>query len=908
MASDKQVNNQRNLNSETEKTLSLEEELLRVLQKRRGVESNSLSDNQDINNVLQDQIKQLKFQNNEKNAIRKLSNSVLDIASKTYAVTKDQLGLETTEKSLKADQAKLDKNIILLKQQQKKLLTDTAGLSDKEKQRNIDIANSLGEQIKEAGKLKQEISKVEGTSKAISENFGVKSFSKVADVIKDIPGIGKLAGPLESAAEGARNMASNIQDAAMSGGKGLTKEKIKQLGLEKDLGKLSGSAAAQKIKGFSAGKKAQLAAKAGFKALGPIISKAFGPAAIILELVKAFKLIDGESGKVAKQLGVSAAEGRSLVRSANATANGFEDILVSGKDIVAAQLTLNKQFGTAVQFSGQFAAEFAQISERTGLSAEAMGFLAENALIVGGSIKDQLTDITATTMELNAQSGISLSTKEIQEGVAKASAAQVLSAGRNTKELANQVYQAKLLGVEQSKVESIADSLLNFEDSIAKELEAELLLGKDLNLEKARQAALDNDIATLASEIKDQVGSAAEFGEMNRIEQEAIAAAVGMTKDELASALVEQEKLVAVQQAGFASVSKAQEAYNKALKEGNLTQELRNKLTDAGVLAQFESATAQEKLTAVTEKLQGLFVSLVEPLMPIFDVLMQIVESAINPLMKALGPILQLLGDLLGGILKPIADILAGIIEPVFQALAEPINMLNDAFGLVKDAISEIFPETEGMGNMFKEIGGIVGKAIAIPFKVVGGLVSGVVERVKGMIDIFKGVGKIISGDFLGGFEMIGAGVLRIMTAPAQAIVDIFRGVINGLIDMANAVIEYIPGVSAFEQVGEFNIADTILGVEPETEGSNTNTETPPSVGLATGGIVTAPTTALIGEGGEPEAVVPLSKASSMGFGGSERTIQLLERLVTAVERGGVVELDGNKVGTALGLVSYKTQ
>ena len=45
-----------------------------------------------------------------------------------------------------------------------------------------------------------------------------------------------------------------------------------------------------------------------------------------------------------------------------------------------------------------------------------------------------------------------------------------------------------------------------------------------------------------------------------------------------------------------------------------------------------------------------------------------------------------------------------------------------------------------------------------------------------------------------------------------------------------------------------------------------------------------------------------------MGFGGSERTIQLLERLVTAVERGGVVELDGNKVGTALGLVSYKTQ
>ena len=63
MASDKQVDNQRNLNSETEKTLSLEEELLQVLQKRRGIEAGSLSNQQDLSNVLQDQAKQLKFQN-----------------------------------------------------------------------------------------------------------------------------------------------------------------------------------------------------------------------------------------------------------------------------------------------------------------------------------------------------------------------------------------------------------------------------------------------------------------------------------------------------------------------------------------------------------------------------------------------------------------------------------------------------------------------------------------------------------------------------------------------------------------------------------------------------------------------------------------------------------------------------
>ena len=43
--------------------------------------------------------------------------------------------------------------------------------------------------------------------------------------------------------------------------------------------------------------------------------------------------------------------------------------------------------------------------------------------------------------------------------------------------------------------------------------------------------------------------------------------------------------------------------------------------------------------------------------------------------------------------------------------------------------------------------------------------------------------------------------------------------------------------------------------------------EPPKLTALAVGGIATGPTTALIGEGGEPEMVLPLSKARDMGFG-----------------------------------------
>jgi hypothetical protein len=58
--------------------------------------------------------------------------------------------------------------------------------------------------------------------------------------------------------------------------------------------------------------------------------------------------------------------------------------------------------------------------------------------------------------------------------------------------------------MELSQVDAIAGSLLDFESSIENELSAELLLNKDLNLEKARQAALNNDLATVAKEISNK--------------------------------------------------------------------------------------------------------------------------------------------------------------------------------------------------------------------------------------------------------------------------------------------------------------------------------------------------------------------------------------------------------------------
>jgi hypothetical protein len=74
------------------------------------------------------------------------------------------------------------------------------------------------------------------------------------------------------------------------------------------------------------------------------------------------------------------------------------------------------------------------------------------------------------------------------------------------------------------------------------------------------------------------------------------------------------------------------------------------------------------------------------------------------------------------------------------------------------------------------------------------------------------------------------------------------------------------------------------------------SSEVAPPKKMATGGIVTSPTRAIVGEAGT-EAVIPLDKFYAK-----------LDELIATVKQGGNVYLDGNKVGTALAVASHKTQ
>ena len=240
MAKKEDVQNQKELNQELRNEISLEEQILSLLADRRGIDSDILSDQQNLNNVLIDQVKNMNFEVVQRKQIRDLSASVTKIANEAYSIGKDQLGLTETNVSIAKQQEALTKNIFLLEQQRKQLITSINDGTATDAELNKNIADSIAMQVKEAKNLKNQLAEVAKNSEEISDNFGVASFGGLSEVLDKL-GMGKIGKQLgvEQAAESARGMAQNIQEAANSGGKGLTKERIKQLGLEKKLGNLS---------------------------------------------------------------------------------------------------------------------------------------------------------------------------------------------------------------------------------------------------------------------------------------------------------------------------------------------------------------------------------------------------------------------------------------------------------------------------------------------------------------------------------------------------------------------------------------------------------------------------------------------------------------------------------------------
>ena len=227
-----------------------------------------------------------------------------------------------------------------------------------------------------------------------------------------------------------------------------------------------------------------------------------------------------------------------------------EGNLLLQKEIVDANIQINNLLGTSVDLSktrnqegAAFVTQFANATKFLALSDEEQKGLLDTTAATGKEIDDINTTVLGTTKLRKLESGVLINERKILKDVLTLNNANKLTIKGGAEGLASAAFAAAKLGSNLKTVEKISESLLQFEDSITNEIQAELLLGKEFNFEIARSAALFGDLETVASEVNKQIGSAAKFSEMNVIQQSALAKTFGLQRDELADILVQQENL-----------------------------------------------------------------------------------------------------------------------------------------------------------------------------------------------------------------------------------------------------------------------------------------------------------------------------------------------------------------------------
>jgi hypothetical protein len=197
---------------------------------------------------------------------------------------------------------------------------------------------------------------------------------------------------------------------------------------------------------------------------------------------------------------------------------------------------LTEELGINVNnaFNPDTIAAAAEIQNTLGLSAQEAGKLALITQTTGGNFDNIKESIVDSVSAFNKVNKTAISQGVVLKDVSNASEDILATFNGQTEALTEAAAAARRLGLDLGRVDQIAGSLLDFESSIDNELQAQLLTGKELNLTRARELALVNDLAGLGKELFDNSASLTEFSSMNRIAQEAQAKALGISRQELA--------------------------------------------------------------------------------------------------------------------------------------------------------------------------------------------------------------------------------------------------------------------------------------------------------------------------------------------------------------------------------------
>jgi len=595
---------------------------------------------------------------------------------------------KTNTKSLKSLQFKADLEFKRLRQQKEFLekQIENKKLSDREKERAEELLQFA---IDSEKSLKDKIGYQDDFNSAIEETIKrQKRINKATGLTGKI--LGGFGNILQKAGFG--DMAEDIQ---------LAKDKMSALAVEltNNGEKSAGFVGQFKIMGEGLGSL--------FKSIGSSLSD---PLVVLGLLVKAAKSLyesltfaKNESLAVAKATSGMLSKGfmQNLTNASNGMTLMFEDSLKATDELRKNLGFIPSQIGRSAKEGKALVNEIHTLTEAFGLSGQEASNVYSILQSSDIPVKNIYKELDKAAVEFERSSGYAVDTQAAMKVLSSSSAIVRNNMRGNAQELIKSANNAALMRMSLDDIRNAAESTLDFQGSIRKEMEAEMFLQKDLNLDAYRFAAATGDTAGQTKELQRLIRQNYKGLKNNTFAQQSFADALGISREQLAESIdsIElQNKLGAV-------TNDQVKYYNQLLKKGYSEEEAKaqiQKMGAEGVRKAFEEQQNQaNRIARIQERFKQAIAGIAESLEPIIG---KISDFFSSPAGKTFAKIAGLVA---GGALvitagKSLVNLFTGGLFKRGNNPTKPLfaHVVNQGTGTTTD-VGKIFFK----GNLFKYLG-----------------------------------------------------------------------------------------------------------------------------------------------------------------------------------------------------------
>lgn len=646
---------------------------------------------------------------------------------------------------------------------------------------------------------------------------------------------------------------------------------------------------------------------------------------IIYKIWKWFVGMEDAAVKTAKAMDISKKDAFELQGTAHGISKDLGIVGVNISEISETMIDMKKTSGYNLgimakqnEAAKSLLKSTALLTSQTGLTTENSYKLFQYSTLTNTNLDNIVNSTYAMADEL-------VSSADMLEAIAGTSKSVLINFAKSPEKLIAATKKAKILGWTLNDVSRAGESLLNIESSLAAEMEASILTGRNINMNRARELALMGKEDQLQTELVKQMGNAESYFKMIPLQRQKMAQAVGISVEQMDELMVRQQEL---EKLGYSQI-KLNEVmgYQGSQREVEVKRLLSLGKTEAADLLKKKyleadrAATSQkfsDAMTKLTDSLKTTLLPVMQGLATAFGWIADVVKYISGSWMGFVGVLLAGLVVFAGYKLAMLG------LAALSTKLAASGGLLGKAFGfggmgggaIAKTGGGGIFGSIgKGIASMIEAIGSIPIKAVGIFALVMAILVGVAIGLAYAFTLIADGIATMLPGitDMVVRFgEMpnlfiiaagIGAIGLAVMAFGAMSTAGAMLGAIGSLFggDVFNRLKKFseLDGVALKKTAGAILMSSNAIKELTDALINFAKIDTSSFLRFASKSATIAISTRMI------EALTPWVKKetdSAMDSTGTKKTttltdvVILLKELIEKVSQPAIINIEGKTI------------